>query len=32
MRNPFVYGEVVTGEDFADRSDEIYQGIKYGNP
>ena len=23
MRNPFIYGEVVTGSDFADRKDEI---------
>ena len=23
MRNPFIYGEVVTGNDFADRKDEI---------
>ncbi|MCK4495394.1 MAG: ATP-binding protein, partial [Candidatus Aminicenantes bacterium] len=23
MKNPFVYGEVVTGKDFADREDEI---------
>lgn len=23
MKNPFVYGEVVTGEDFADRKDEV---------
>jgi len=23
MRNPFIYGEVVTGSDFADRKDEV---------
>ena len=28
MHNPFIYGEVVTGSDFADRKDEIEDLVK----
>jgi len=28
MKNPFVYGEVVTGADFADRKDEIKEFVR----